>query len=350
MDYEKYYKRMPDGTYSIHFPNKKGFSKEEIHNMFSPYGNVLSVTWKGDNINGLIFIKYKMLQETLYCLESLQKSNDIRILPQKDKIGKQKIQQSSNEWEADRMDNSLQETCVDKHHSNNTYINKNFTYEEKPTSHKRNSDCTDNFSDSSFSRPKHNYKSYMNAINSNKFNSLVVDEKNILQYRKQQNCNNKILPYNQIRKQQEIEFHEPSKSDVKYSIQDKDTLNGSKIPSLISDLEIKSKRSDIFKIDHSLNSVNNTSHKYVVILQEVIVANIHVNYGVHYILHLFEKRNPISATLVKTIFKTDIRYCSVYFMNAEDALAIEKEFDDFALSGKNLIVLRKSQLSKTISH
>lgn len=83
-------------------------------------------------------------------------------------------------------------------------------------------------------------------------------------------------------------------------------------------------------------------------MQEVIVANIHTNYGVHYILHLFEKHGPISATLVKTIHKTDIRYCFVYFINTEDALAIEKEFDNFVLSGRNLIVLRKSQLNKVI--
>lgn len=350
MDYEKYYKVMQDGAYCIHFSNKKGFSKEQINDLFSSYGNVLSVTWKGDNINGLIFIRYKTQQETLYCLESLQKSNDIRILPQKDKIDKQKVQQSSNEWQARRTDNSFQETFViDKqHHSSSTYNNKNFTCEEKPIFYKRNSNCADNFSNSNFSRPKHDYKSYVNAINSNKFNSLIVDEKS-LQYPKQQNYDNKILSCNQVIKQQEIGFHGPSKPEIKpCSIWNKDTFNGSKILSVISDPEINPKRSDT-KIDHSLlTCTDNTLHKSVVIMQEVIVANIHVNYGVHYILHLFEKYNPISATLVKTIFKTDIRYCSVYFMNTENALATEKEFDNFALSGRNLIVLRKSQLSKAI--
>lgn len=89
MDYEIYYKFTQDRTYCIHFLNKKRLNAEEIRNMFSLYGNVLSMTWNKD-INGFYFIKYQTIQETLYCLESLLKSEDIRILPQKNKISKQR--------------------------------------------------------------------------------------------------------------------------------------------------------------------------------------------------------------------------------------------------------------------
>lgn len=343
---------MSDGTYCIHFSNKKALSKEEIGDMFTPYGDVLSITWKGDINSGLIFIKYGTLEETLHCLESLQKTKLVRILPQKDKISNHKVQRSSDERQEGKKDNSFhQPFTTDRQHTNSTYSSQTCAYEEKPTCNRKNSDYNnrfdyaDNFSNSSSPQPKHDYKSNINAVKSNKLNPLVLNEKHS-QYSKQQYGDYKVPHYNQITKQQESKFYRPSKLEANtYMNTD---VSDNKIPSLISDPEIKPEELDS-KLDHSLPTrTKNTSSKSVVIMQEVIVANIHKNYGVHYILHLFEKRSPISATFVKTIFKTDIRYCLVYFMNADDALAIEKEFDNFSLSGRNLIVLRKSQLNKVI--
>jgi len=118
-----------------------------------------------------------------------------------------------------------------------------------------------------------------------------------------------------------------------------------KMPALISDTEMKSKESDAMSNSSLSNETKKSSSKIVFIpMQEIIVANIHSKYGVHYILHLFEKYSPISATLVKTIPETDIRYCHVYFKSAQDAEAVEEVFDNFDLFGKNLIVLRKSRL------
>ncbi|XP_076161256.1 uncharacterized protein LOC143143647 [Ptiloglossa arizonensis] len=80
--------------------------------------------------------------------------------------------------------------------------------------------------------------------------------------------------------------------------------------------------------------------------QEIIVANVHPNLGIHYILHLLEKYNPISVSLMMTIPRTGIRYCHVYFKTFEEALAAEREFDTHNLSGNNLIVLRSQKLMK----
>ena len=75
-----------------------------------------------------------------------------------------------------------------------------------------------------------------------------------------------------------------------------------------------------------------------ILAEEVIVANIHENFSELYILYLLEKFEPISITKIKVIPKKHIRYCSVYFKSIEDAIAVEKLFDNFDLSGKRLIV------------
>lgn len=331
MDHEKYYKIMPDGTYSIHFLNKKQLSKEEINKIFSSFGNVI---WNGD-INGFTFIKYRTLQEVSYCLESLQKNKNIRILPQKNKINKSTVQSNSNEL-LPRTNNLFQETSVDKQrHSYITHNNKTFICEEK-SAYGESSNNVDNFSYASV-KAKYDYSSHVNAIESPKLNSIEVDKRNSQCSKEQKD--NKVFSFNRVTRQQQAKLHRPLMS---YSVQDKNIFNDNKISSLIPEQEIKPKESDI-KIDHlSLTCAKNTSYETIITMQEVIVANIHMNYGVHYILHLFEKHSPISATLIKTIHKTDIRYCFVYFINTKDASAIEKEFDNFALSGRNLIVLRKS--------
>ncbi|XP_014481273.1 PREDICTED: uncharacterized protein LOC106747847 isoform X2 [Dinoponera quadriceps] len=309
---------------------------------------VLSITWNGEIKNGLIFIKYKTLKETLYCLESLHKS-DTRILPQKDKISKPKSQRSSNKWLAGRTDSLIPKFFTDKkYNSNSTYSHKIIANTEEPTCNRKNSDYnnksdyTSNFSHLSSLKPKHDYKPKfnLNEFELDKLNPLILNEE-CSQYQKQQNSDYKISSYcNQVTKQQ-IKFYEPLKFEENTYV-NKDISTGIKIPSS-SDVEIKSKGSDE-KFGHSLPvSTKNTLPKSVITMQEVIVANIHTKYDVHYILHLFQKHNPISATVVKTIFQTDIRYCLVYFKKIDDALAVEKEFDKFALSGRNLIVLRKSQ-------
>ncbi|XP_025152820.1 uncharacterized protein LOC112588174 [Harpegnathos saltator] len=358
MDYEKYYKLMPDGTYCIHFPNKKGFSEEKIREIFSLYGNILSVYWRGD-INGLIFIRYQTLKEVLSSLQNLEESDDIRILPQKNKINKQNIQNNSNEWQARRMDSPKNlspklSSNNDNIHRNKLYSNftsnyKTFACEEKPICNRSNSNCSNKpdyaSNISNDSSPKLNSVYNVNAVKPGTLTVSILNDK-YLQCSKQQNYKE---PYdNQVTKHKKTKSYEPSKPETNADVY-KDTFDNSRIPSLVSDPEVKPNISDT-KFDHSLGLVwnENTLTKSKYVMQEVIVANIHADYGVHYVLHLFEKCSPVSATFVKTILKTDIRYCLVYFINIDDALAIEKKFDKYELSGKNLIVLRTSQLNKAI--
>lgn len=72
--------------------------------------------------------------------------------------------------------------------------------------------------------------------------------------------------------------------------------------------------------------------------EEVIVANVHEGVSELYILYLLEEFEPISITEMKIIPEKGIRYCSVYFKSTADAIAVERQFDNFDLSGNNLIV------------
>lgn len=83
--------------------------------------------------------------------------------------------------------------------------------------------------------------------------------------------------------------------------------------------------------------------------EEVIVANIHEKFSVLYILYLLEKFEPISITEIKTISRNGVRYCSVYFKSQKDAIAVERQFDNFDLSGNKLIVRTPQLLVKEVS-
>lgn len=84
----------------------------------------------------------------------------------------------------------------------------------------------------------------------------------------------------------------------------------------------------------------------VIVAQEVIVANIHHSLSIHYILHLFEKYNPIAVSLMMKIPKSGIRYCHVYYKTSADASATVEEFDKCLLRGKNLMVLTSQELTQ----
>lgn len=83
---------------------------------------------------------------------------------------------------------------------------------------------------------------------------------------------------------------------------------------------------------------------------DVIVANLHKEISIHYMLHLFNKYDPIAASLMKSTPQMSIRYCHVYFKTQEQAKQVEKEFDRFVLLDKSLIVLRSHKFEKALMY
>ncbi|CAL1681826.1 unnamed protein product [Lasius platythorax] len=349
IDYEKYYKIGKDGAYILHFVNKKELDLEEIRKLFSPYGNVISVHANEDKINGLVFVRYKTLQETITCLEGLQNNDVICILPQKDKINgaaKRTDQRSSNQWQSAGMQNSFQGTFNTKPFNSSSNYDKEFSKAGEKSIHNTTSngnnrfDNANNFLDTDRRNSNNDYKSVNATTHSD---SLISNKQHLLPSR-QQSINYEVSDYNQ-EQQQKNKSYSSTKPDTNTYV-NKD-ISDDKIPALISDTEIKQNEFDAMS-DSSLQAgtKNASSNVMIIPMQEIIVANIHSNYDVHYILHLFKKHNPISATLAETILGTNIRYCHIYFKTIQDSVAIEEEFDNFDLSGKNLIVLRISRLKE----
>lgn len=259
-EWEKYTKIDKDGNYSLHFYENYNLSKTEIENIFSCYGNVLSVTFGHKNgIDTKIrFVTYKKVPEIINCLKGLQNNKKIKILPQKHpnetKAGQKKYKKQTR-----KHLNSDQEEQQEI----------NSVIEENTNAHT------------------------ISSLLSIKVPPLILDDNESV-------CTN-------------IEHEEVN---MKKSLQ--------------------------------IQSMNDLSPgRKTISLQEVIIANIHENYGTPYILHLLEKYGPIAATFVKTTSK-EIRYCIVYFKSVQDAVATEEELDNFCLSGKNLIVLRHCRLTREI--
>lgn len=336
---EKYYKIAKDGSYVIHFANKKGLNIEEIRNLFSSYGYVLSIYNNDDKVNGLVFVRYKTLQEIEACLEGFQNSDVIFILPQKDKINgtiRKTDQKSSNQ--ATGMQDTFQETCNTGKQFQSNY-DQEFSKAEEKSICNANSNGNNEFDNTNnlvetFRASNHNYKSE-NPIRYS--DSLIPKEQDLLS-----------LPINEI-----FNYHQKQQQKNKSYISKKLNANTyvnndihDEIPALISDTEIKQKEFDAMSDSSLQGGIKNASKVIHIPMQEVIVANIHSNYDIHYILHLFKKYNPIAATLAETHVGINVRYCHIYFKTKQDAVAVEEEFDNFYLSGKNLIVLRISQLKE----
>jgi len=359
IDYEKYYRISRDDTYTVHFANKKGLTSEQIKELFSPYGNIVSIHSRGEN-NGLKFVRYKTLEEVISCLKGLQFSNLVSLLPQKNKImGETKsIDQSSNQWQAAKTEDTSQKTfSTGKQFNLNSTYNENngqknifLENKEKPIYNTNIPDQIrdkfedNNFSDTSSVNSKQNFNS--NGTKHKNTSSQMFNEK-CTSSRQRNPINYKGHNKTMGEKQQETKFSSSimTETDTKMDRNMRISTHDYKMPALISDTEMKSDESDAMSNSSLSNKTKKSLSKIVFIpMQEIIVANIHSKYGVHYILHLFEKYSPISATLVKTIPETNLRYCHIYFKSAQDAEAVEEEFDNFDLFGKNLIVLRKSRL------
>lgn len=348
IDYAKYYRISKDGSFTVHFSNRKGITLEKTKELFASYGNVLAVYPGGAN-NGLTFIKYKTEEEVKKCIKGFQNNKEIFILPQKDKRDKVEIKNTDqkvyvNPWQVTE-DTSEMIFDTGKQFNSNSIHNEKFSdYREKPSSDRDKYGSTENFSDISSCNLRQDWRSNANKIKHENINSQMINEK--YSFLSQNPINNEDYNCIMREKQQETTFQPSIKTKIKTKLRNVQTsMPDYKMPALISDIDIKSRESDTMSESSLSNGNRNSSPKIVYIpMQEIIVANININYGIHYILHLFEKHNPISATLVKTIPETNIRYCHVYFKSMQDAVTVEEEFDNFDLSGKNLVVLRKSRL------
>ena len=334
MEYEKYYDKRANG-YVVHFPNNKGLSLQEITEMFSTFGKIVSVNDRGKS-NGLCFVTYETVEDAKKSIDGFRNNSSIKILPHKIKNNnniKPLIDINTNIKVSKDIDTDAQRKCQDKRmFKQNTYKNSSrenhFTTYSLSTKQSQNtqtdnqSDCNlsessskDKFSDDVHSENKSNYHS-STSISSLK---QSIRLRNLEKF----TSNTSILSAVTNSTSRELE----------------DILDETNIPALVH-------------IDQKYETPNiniTPSSAKIVPAHEVIVANIHSSLTVHYMLHLFEKFNPISVSLMMRLPKTNILYCHVYFKTYEEAYATMKQFDMHNVHGKKLIVLTSNKLMEEIS-
>ncbi|KAF3422397.1 hypothetical protein E2986_09841 [Frieseomelitta varia] len=324
MEYEKYYDKRANG-YVIHFPNNKGLSLQEITKMFSAFGKIVSVNNRGKS-NGLCFVRYETVEDAKKCIDGFRNNSSIKILPHKIKTN---IIDINTNIEAKDVDANAQDKRMFKQniYKNNSEENNHFsTYSS--TKQSQNTQ-TDNQSNCNLSE----------SSSKDNFNDDVdVDGKN---------KTNHLSPIPKLSSEQRIRLRNLKKFASNTSISSAVTNTSRELEDIPDETNIPA----LVHIDqkYETHNINITPSVKIVPAYEVIVANIHPSLTIHYMLHLFEKFNPISISLMMSLPKTNILYCHVYFKTYEDAYATMKQFDMHNVHGKKLIVLTSNKLMEEIS-
>lgn len=328
MDHEKYYDRKSDGSYVVHFLNKKGLNLQEVNERFSAFGKVLSVDDHG-KANALCFIRYETVEDAIKCIDGFKNNKSIKILPHVHKVnntnGKRlsrintrgKILQSKKK-RSSNQDSSRH--CFEKSNLNNNFsLTKQFQDTE--------TDC-------------HSSSNILKSLsnNSNFKNDKVDDKDSVDRASPKQISSKHISRFIDLQKiiSNSLISSGVTNGNVKES---KKIFDETEIPALMP-------------IDQKYRIQNDKvvpSSTKIIPAKEVIIANINPSLSIHYILHLFNKFNPIAASSMMLIPKTDISYCYVYYETYNEAYASMKEFDMYHLHGRKLIVLTTEELMKEIS-
>ena len=327
MEYDKYYDIKQDGAYVLHFPNNAGLTLNDIEKQFSAYGNVLSVDNRGQPF-GLCFIKYNNLEDSMRCIEGFQNHAQIKILPHKKKLQMHNANKRLSIQGKGILNQSLPAHGLDdrsKDIDKSIFTKKRYSYDQRE---QRSDSCE---SRSLFSNNDKGFKNDTVDNESCSDNSIISSRRS----------SNKTSSLRHFVKQKVLQKTASSTSLSSGAAEDntkrrEEIIHRNEIPPLVCSDQ---RRADCNKRFSMLTSA-------IIPAEEVIVANIHPSIGIHYILHLFEKYNPISVSLMMTIPKTGIKYCHVYFKSSTEAVATETEFDMCLLRGNNLIVLRSQKLTQ----
>lgn len=317
MDYEKYYDMKSDGSYVVHFPNNKGLSKSELQELFSAFGNVLSVDDRGQS-HGLCFVRYENCEDVKRCITGFKNHRHIKILPHKNKT-----KAMNTKLRSQSQDNNIFNQNSSKNQSQN----------KQSKNGQRNHQSDSNISKSLSVKSTNT----SNGMDNEDLSDISVNSSIHSIYSEVGSCK-KVLSLKQLR------LKNLQRAALSNSLPSMACTDSSKKPKQISDMD----EIPALVCTNKNYGTNNTKFSklssVVVQAQEVIVANIHPSLSIHYILHLFEKYNPIAISLMMTIPKSGMRYCHVYYKTLEDTFATIEEFDKSLLRGKNLIVSTPQKL------
>ncbi|XP_071856652.1 uncharacterized protein [Bombus fervidus] len=330
MDNEKYYDRKSDGSYVIHFLNKKGLNLQEVNKRFSVFGKVLSVDDHG-KANALCFIKYGTVEDAIKCIDGLKNNKSIKILPHIHKVNNTNGKRLSRINTRGKILHSKNKKVSNQDSSRYRSEKKNVISNFLPTKQFQDTQ-TDCQSDSNI--PK-------SLSNNSNFNNDEVDDKDSVDRHSPK----------EISSSKHISKFVDLQTIASNSLISSGVTNGNvkELKNIFDETEIPA----LMPIDQKYGKIQNgkaiPSSAKIIPAKEVIVANINPSLSVHYILHLFKKFNPIAVSSMILISKTGISYCHVYYETYNEAYASMKEFDMYHLHGRKLIVLTTKELMKQIS-
>lgn len=325
MDIHQFYFKKGN-FYTVQFENQKCLSIKEIKNIFDEFGNVVYVS-AAKNINGLYSVMYKNLNSAMHCIQGLQNDDLIKLLPKKFE------ENSNNKENSDDF-----QDIIDKNEKCKRIISGFAQLKElgyiAPMDISNNSNKSSK--DISITDEKKLDEKNICQNKSNTIEHSDVDDASLINSATDNPNLSKFFFENE--KSQSIS----RKSFISPTHPDKLPQKSNEIHNLNNPNATAYQTTEPSNLIYSVNS--HLTNSKIIPAQNVIVANVHEDCSIHYILHLFERYEPIAVSLMRTIPKFFIRYCHVYFKTPEQALAIEKKYDKFVISGKSLIVLRNHKL------
>ncbi|XP_050473538.1 uncharacterized protein LOC126865250 [Bombus huntii] len=328
MDHEKYYDKKSDGSYVIHFLNKKGLNLQEVNKKFSVFGKVLSVDDNG-KANELCFIKYGTVEDAIKCIDGFKNDKSIKILPHIHKINNNNGKRLSRNNTTGKISHSRKKRTSNQDSSKHCSEKSNLISNFSPIKQFKDTE-TDCQSGANISK---------SLSSDSNFNNDMVDDKDSVDRSppKQISSSKHISKYINL---QRI----ASNSSISLGVTNGNVKESKKI---FDETEIPA----LMSIDQKYmqNGKIIPSSSKIIPAKEIIVANVNPSLSIHYILHLFNKFNPIAVSSMMLIPETGISYCYVYYETYSEAYATMKEFDMYHLHGRKLIVLTTSELMKEIS-
>ncbi|KAJ8680775.1 hypothetical protein QAD02_016562 [Eretmocerus hayati] len=398
MDSEPLWHKEDNGNYGLLFPNKHALSLEEIRKIFIQFGTVCCINKAGDE-RGFRFVQLEHEHEANRAVIGLQNHPTVKLIPYRPKQKKTNIV-SKCDGESDQLQsppsNGNYQRNLFKRHSTDECTEALYIANTDPRSLEfRDDDVSwDNWKKSPDKRRLDNdYSANSNTMAKDHFTrrsyhsqcsgetpwgrneeESLSDTASICSTKSTQKYKNLSRKDSHS---ENLQNHSPlvgkPASHLPLQMAGLSMTNSSMSPTVERERLLKTRGAvantfSLNRNDHAIRAPHrypsedsnensalvsksdvrtcNEIKRRVVEAGEVIVCNIHEDYGSAYMLHLFEQYEPIAISYIREVPKCGVRYCHVYFKSQEDSLEAEKNFDQLMLSGKKLIVLRVSTLMR----
>ncbi|XP_034948124.1 uncharacterized protein [Chelonus insularis] len=305
--------------WSIYFVNKNGLSVEKIDKIVSEFVGKKKIN-QTSNPSGMCFINLFSFEDAVKCVKGLQGHELIQLKKQLKNQGELKKNGIKND-ETNKSDSKYDEM-----------YKSDFKHDEMFKSDLKKNEIS-----------KNGFKN--DEIKQKEEESFIINDSDDIK-KTPEKCNELITD---LKAKKVIDTN--TYDYLKQEFQDKKCVEAEpKMPELVLKNNVSNEAMSKDTTAESTHSVEENSDLIEnVEAEELIIANIHEDYGTNYILHLLEKYQPIGASFVKVSERYALRYCHVYFTSSQYINEVQKKFDKFELGTKNLIVLYVNRLKGILS-